>query len=164
MSLKYRANTHRSIQFMGGAGQVIQIKPEAFRKAIDRAHTIVDQISGFDFDIFEVLGMRNLSSFIGELYAASLIKELNGNYIKNPHQDGYPDLLLIDEIGKSALENLKKNGQLREKLPFSPFKNGGIEVKATCGSVPTPEKCRRIGLSEKPDIGDQRIAVIVDSK
>ena len=57
-------------------------------------------------------------------------------------------------------EKLSKNGQVREKSPFSPFQNGGIEIKATCGSVTTPERCRRMGLEEKPDIGDQRIDVL----
>ena len=50
---------------------------------------------------------------------------------------------------------------LQSENPFSPFKNGGIEIKATCGSVPTPERCRRLGLEEKPDIGDQRIGVMI---
>lgn len=33
---------------------------------------------------------------------------------------------------------------------------GGIEIKSTCGSVPTPAQCSAQGF-EKPDIGDQRV-------
>jgi len=159
MSPTYKTNK-RQLHFLGGSGQKIILSPDPFEKAVIRAHKIIDQIAAFEVNIFEILGMRNLSAFIGELYAASLIKELGNNYIKNPHQDGYPDLLLIDSIGKKLLDELRSNGQIREKNPFSPFKNGGIEIKATCGSVPTPERCRRLGLEEKPDIGDQRIGVM----
>lgn len=160
MDLQYITNEKRIINYYGGEGQVVKIDSSAFEKAIIRAHSVIDQITKFEVNIFEILGMRNLSAFIGELFAASLIKELNNQYIKNPHQDGYPDLLLIDPQGAIHLKKLTENGQLREKTPFSPFKNGGIEVKATCGSVPTPEKCRRLGLVEKPTIGDQRISVL----
>ncbi len=159
MSITYKMNK-RQLNFTGGAGQKINIAPDLFEKAVFRSHKIIDQIAAFEVNIFEILGMRNLSAFIGELYAASLINELGDKYIKNPHQDGYPDILLIDSTGKKILDELKLNGQIREKNPFSPFKNGGIEIKATCGSVPTPERCRRLGLEEKPDIGDQRIGVM----
>ena len=43
----------------------------------------------------------------------------------------------------------------RDKAPFSPFTGGGIEVKATCGAVPTPAACQRRGFA-KPEIGDTR--------
>jgi hypothetical protein len=160
MSLTYKTNISRTVNFKGGANQTVVLDPKAFELAVNRAHDIIDQISRFEFDIFSVLGMRNLSAFVGELYASSLIKELGANFMKNPHQDGYPDLLLLDQKGKLLLDRLRSNGQIREKIPFSPFENGGIEVKATCGSVPTPDRCRRMGLAEKPDMGDQRIGVM----
>lgn len=160
MALQYKVNSQRPIQYYGGQGQLVRLDANQFQRAIVRAHSVIDQIAKFEVNIFEILGMRNLSAFVGELYAASLIKEMNGDYIKNPHQDGYPDLLLMDKPGLSLHQKLSKNGQLRDKSPFSPFQNGGIEIKATCGSVPTPERCRRLGLEEKPDIGDQRIAIL----
>ena len=61
--------------------------------------------------------------------------------------------------GKAAFEKLKINGSLKEKSPFSPFEYGGIEIKATCGSVPTPKECAKKGL-EKPDMGDTRISLV----
>ncbi|MBS1671341.1 MAG: bsaAI [Bacteroidetes bacterium] len=66
-------------------------------------------------------------------------------------------MLLLDEAGLKLWAELKD--RTREKQPFSPFQNGGIEVKATCGSVPTPAECARKGVL-KPDIGDQRIDVL----
>ncbi|MCW5923283.1 MAG: hypothetical protein KIS77_13135 [Saprospiraceae bacterium] len=114
----------------------------------------MDKINRFEVDIFEILGMRNLSAFIGELFAAALAKNSKGFFLKNPHQDGYPDLLVMDEQGKQLWDDLKL--RLRDKQPFSPFANGGIEVKATCGSLPTPAVFLKKGLA-KPEIGDQRI-------
>jgi hypothetical protein len=64
----------------------------------------------------------------------------------------------MDPAGAALWERLK--GRLREKAPFSPFATGGIEVKATCGSLPTPAQCQRRGFT-KPDIGDQRIACMM---
>lgn len=119
-------------------------------------HTIA-QIANFEVDIFTILGMRNLSAFVGEVFAASMIHHSDGLFIKNPHQDGYPDLLLNDALGKRLLEKLKDN--LRDKNPFSPFQGGGIEIKATCGSVPTPAICQKRGF-QKPDIGDERVTLL----
>ncbi len=126
-------------------------------QAVDRTHATIARFSGFDVDVFALLGMRNLSAFIGEIFAAQMIKASDGAFCKNPHQDGYPDLLLMDQEGQSAWNKLSL--RLREKGPFSPFPTGGLEVKATCGSVPTPAWCATRHLL-KPDIGDQRIALL----
>jgi len=123
-------------------------------KAIHQTHDVLDKINGFEVNIFEILGMRNLSAFIGELFAAEVVKNSEGFLLKNPHQDGYPDMLVMDEDGKRLWGELKF--RLRDKQPFSPFPNGGIEVKATCGSLPTPAFFVKKGLV-KPQIGDQRI-------
>jgi len=53
----------------------------------------------FEVDVFALLGMRNLSAFIGELFAAAIILEHSELFRKNPHQDGYPDLVLLDRAG-----------------------------------------------------------------
>lgn len=103
--------------------------------------------------------MRNLSAFVGELFAKSLAKASDGKFISNPHQDGYPDLLLLNGEGLKLYEQLKIDGKLRDKSPFSPFQNGGLEIKATCGSVPTPTQCKKLGIT-KPDMGDTRIGVM----
>lgn len=160
MPLPYRVTTRQPITFQGGHGQGITLSRTHFKDAIAKAHHTIDKIAEFEVDIFSILGMRNLSAFIGELYAASLISVTGIDFIKNPHQDGYPDLLLMDPHGKDLFQQFVNSGQIREKTPFSPFANGGLEVKATCGSVPTPDRCRRMGHLEKPDIGDQRIGLM----
>lgn len=115
------------------------------------------QISDFEVDIAEILGMRNLSAFVGEVFAASLASESAGLFLKNPHQDGYPDLLLMDSVGRAEYSRLVNN--LQDKAPFSPFATGGIEVKATVGSVPSPAQLSAKGL-RKPEIGHERIDLL----
>lgn len=158
--MTYRLNPSAIRRFRSGHGSQVQIEPDKFVEAINEAHNVIDAINGFQVDIFSILGMRNLSAFIGELYAASLIAAFDGKYRKNPHQDGYPDLLLMDARGSADFRALEQAGRLRDKAPFSPFPNGGIEIKATCGSVPADAACRRLGLNGKPGIGDQRIGTL----
>jgi len=127
---------------------------KVINKAIENFNTTIDKITLSEINIFNVLGMRNLSAFIGEVFAASIISASKGMFLKNPHQDGYPDLLAMTAEGIQEWERLKNN--LRDKKPFSPFIEGGIEIKATCGSLPTPAVFARKSL-QKPDIGDTRI-------
>lgn len=155
--MNYILRSGEGLHFKSGAGVESRIDGKHLLEAVHATSALAKQISQFPVDIFEILGMRNLSAFIGELFAASLIKVCQGHFRKNPHQDGYPDLLLIDERGKADFEALAKEGRLRDKGPFSPFANGGLEIKATCGSVPNPATCRKLGMAEKPGIGDQRI-------
>lgn len=135
------------------------LKKEYLIDALNKAHDIIEKLANFDVDVYSLLGMRNLSAFIGEIFASCLIKASNQDFTKNPHQDGYPDLLLMDKDGKELWESLAT--KLRDKKPFSPFTTSGIEIKATCGSVPTPAACQKKGL-EKPDIGDQRIDLLMN--
>lgn len=158
--MKYILRNDVTFKFKSSHGNVSSIAAEEFLSAAKRTHELATQISKFPVNIFEILGMRNLSAFVGELYAASLREVTGEQFCKNPHQDGYPDLLLMDTKGKQIYESLRIQNRLREKGPFSPFENGGVEIKATCGSVPTPAECARRGLGHKPDIGDQRINVL----
>ena len=128
-----------------------------FREGIYEANRLIDQISAFEVNIFEILGMRNLSAFMGEIFARSIAKTSSGLFLPNPHQDGYPDLLLLDDEGRREYESVSQ--RLQEKLPFSPFRTGGIEIKATCGATPSPSVLARKGL-RKPDIGDQRVELL----
>nr|ADQ20494.1 BsaAI [Geobacillus stearothermophilus] len=110
-------------------------------------------------EVFEALGMRNLSGFIGEFFVSSLEQVSNKNLVKNPHQDGYPDLLLVDSPKAASYFNSIVeivDGKLypKEKSLFSPFKYGGLEVKATCGSTPSAK------VMPKPLIGEQRIHIL----
>lgn len=134
-----------------------QLDTETIKASIEGFDSAIKRLRNFEVDIFGLLGMRNLSSFVGELFGSYLLKQSNGLFIKNPHQDGYPDLLLLDKFGKPLWESLASRA--REKKPFSPFATGGIEIKATVGSVPTPKALAKKNLI-KPDIGDQRIALL----
>jgi len=157
--LTYKKNRNTNLSFKSTRGKTHTLDFSLFEKAIVGMNKIIDQIHDFDVDISAILGMRNLSAFIGELYVSCFEKEANGLFKKNPHQDGYPDLLLMDKEGLEDIERVNKNSQHHDKAPFSPFPNGGIEVKATCGSVPTPAQCIKL-VRSKPIIGDQRIDLL----
>ena len=134
-----------------------QLDPATIKASIEGFDSAIKRMREFEVDIFGLLGMRNLSSFVGELFGSYLLKESKGLFIKNPHQDGYPDLLLLDKFGKPLWESLASRA--REKKPFSPFATGGIEIKATVGSVPTPDALAKKNMT-KPDIGDQRVDLL----
>lgn len=109
--------------------------------------------------VFEALGLRNLSGFVGEYFVSSLAIISNDDLQMNPHQDGYPDLLLLQS--KESKDYFKsvvtiKNDRLypKEKHLFSPYKYGGVEVKATVGSTPPARKV------PKPLIGESRIELL----
>lgn len=132
----------------------IGLPARVLTSAVDLAHGLIDQIYSINLDIAAILGMRNLSAFIGELFATAVLRTCGPLFEANPHQDGYPDLLLMDRVGKAEWDRLQN--RRNDKSPFSPFSGGGIEVKATCGSVPTPAACRHRGIS-RPDLGATRI-------
>lgn len=158
--MTYLINSKANTKFMSGSGNEEIIDVLIFEKALHDVHDVVNKITkDIPVDIFSILGMRNLSAFIGELFAKSLVKQSKHRFIGNPHQDGYPDLLLMDKGGIKLCEEIRSRGGLRDKSPFSPFPNGGIEIKATCGSVPTPAQCAKLGI-EKPGMGETRIAVM----
>ncbi len=158
----YKFNNDREITFTSSLGVPTKVDIELFKNALHDTHGLIDTIlKDIPVDIFEILGMRNLSAFIGELYVKCFEGVSSDSYLSNPHQDGYPDLLLMDKNGSMIFEKLKENGESLSKAPFSPFANGGIEVKATVGSVPTPKVCaKKYGLP-KPQIGDTRIKMMM---
>ncbi|HFR3767280.1 hypothetical protein P7J56_10820 [Streptococcus suis] len=117
------------------------------------------QTREFEINIFEVMGMRNLSGVVGEYFGKSLQKFSDQNLHSNLHQDGYPDLLLTNSPDKldyfrSLYTESDGKKYPREKSLFSPYKFGGVEVKATCGSTPSAKKI------PKPLIGEQRIDLL----
>lgn len=154
------------MKYIMRAAQKLQIENKTRNGELDskiilasvlRCNATMAEISRFEVNIFEILGMRNLSAFVGEVFAAALSTESAGLLTKNPHQDGYPDLLLMDDAGKDEYARLSKN--LKDKSPFSPFVPGGIEIKASVGSTPSPKVLAKKGL-DKPSIGDQRIDLL----
>lgn len=129
---------------------------EAMNLTNDNLKKLHDITAESGVEVFEALGMRNLSGFIGEFFVSSLEKCSNGHLIKNPHQDGYPDLLYVQsEASKAHFKEIVtlKDGKMypKEKALFSPYKYGGLEVKATCGATPSAS------VAPKPLIGEQRV-------
>jgi hypothetical protein len=152
--MNYLAREQPTLPMARSAGPEGEVPALNFREALQHFDHAIQALGRFEVDVFALLGMRNLSAFVGELFCASVIKAQPGLFRKNPHQDGYPDLLLMDECGAAQWDRLA--GRLRDKQPFSPFATGGLEVKATVGSVPSPPWFQSRNL-EKPDIGQQRI-------
>jgi hypothetical protein len=151
--IKYQYSDTKGIVYKHN-GEELFIDISKIKEALFLTNEKIKVIDTAVPELFSVLGMRNLSSFVGELFGKSLEGTSKGLLIRNPHQDGYPDLLAMTTSGKKEWENLKDN--LQDKKPFSPFFEGGIEVKATCGSVPTPAVLAKKSL-KRPDIGDTRI-------
>lgn len=149
----YHINTAARVS-LRRATRSAQVSPDLLFAGINATHDLIDSVYSSDVDIARVLGMRNLSSFLGELLASAIVKSSNGAFRGNPHQDGYPDLLLMDEVGNAAWEALRD--RLNHKQPFSPFSGGGLEINATCGSIPTPAVFLRRALT-RPDLGDTRL-------
>lgn len=155
--MEYIENADVDLNFSNSAKKTSTLDISIIKRAIDDFNLVMDLIDEeIPIDLFGILGMRNLSSFVGEVFAKSIAKESNNLFMSNPHQDGYPDLLLIDEDGIIEIEKIKDLNMMQSKMPFSPFINGGIEIKATCGSVPSPAECHKKGTT-KPGIGDSRI-------
>ena len=118
--------------------------------------TLDEQTKQFDINIFEVLGMRNLSGMVGEYFGKSVQRYSHNRLHSNLHQDGYPDLLLTNTEERlsyfiSLYTEINGKRYPKDKALFSPFKYGGIEIKATCGSTPSASKV------PKPLIGEKRI-------
>lgn len=159
MDKEYILNPDASIAYEG----IEVLTPAEVAVAMNFANNALRELSDttmrFDINIFETLGMRNLSGMIGEYFARSVMKLSDGKLESNLHQDGYPDLLLVDTPEKKAyfekLYSIKDGRKYPiDKEHFSPFKYGGIEVKATCGSTPSADKV------PKPLIGEQRVTLV----
>lgn len=159
MNRDYLINRNLTISYKGN----IVLTTEDVVQAMNYANTALKELSDttmrFDINIFETLGMRNLSGMIGEYFARSVMKISNGKLESNLHQDGYPDLLLVDTPQKKDYFDTlytESNGKRYpiDKEHFSPFLYGGIEVKATCGSTPSASKV------PKPLIGEQRVNLV----
>ena len=103
--------------------------------------------------------MRNLSGLVGEYFVKSVQRFSADALCLNLHQDGYPDLLLTNTPERMEYYQtlyMVQNGKKypRDKALFSPYRYGGIEVKATCGSTPPAS------VMPKPLIGEQRITKV----
>ena len=159
MNRDYIQNKNLSILYEGTPVLATQDVVDAMNYANDALQELRNMTMRFDINIFETLGMRNLSGLIGEYFARSVMKKSNGKLECNLHQDGYPDLLLVDNLQKrqyfETLYHVVDGKKYpKDKEHFSPFKYGGIEVKATCGTTPPATKV------PKPLIGEQRVKLL----
>lgn len=141
------------LTFKRSGGTHGSINSSVFIDALNEFESIISVFENVEIPIGDILGLRNLSAFVGEVFNLACSRVANGYIQNNPHQDGYPDLLIMDETGKNLWDTLEK--RRREKEPFSPFEAGGIEVKATCGDLKTAKWFTKQGI-EKPIIGEQR--------
>ena len=75
--MSYIINPLANTSFISGNGEAASVDLNIFESALDDVHAVIDLIiKDIPVNIFAVLGMRNLSGFIGELFAirASLKK------------------------------------------------------------------------------------------
>lgn len=108
--------------------------------------------------IFHLLGLRNLSSFVGEIFARELCLLTVDTFLPNPNQDGYPDLCALTQEGRAYVAEKEARGQMSAKEFWSPFPFGGVEVKATCGNTPSARH------TPKPRIGEPRVPILVSAE
>lgn len=154
----------RSLSYITAPGRVslpreVVLDERVLDRALEATNRVFEELAERTPYVFELLGMRNLSAFVGAVFARELQTAADGLLLLNPHQDGYPDLLLLDGAGQEALDRVMAAEQMRGKEPFSPFPTGGLEIKATCGDVPSERSLAAKGL-QKPQIGDTRVDLI----
>lgn len=154
--MNYILNSNNSVMIKGESIISNADLLQAINFCNNAIRTLDEQTKQFDINIFEVLGMRNLSGMVGEYFAKSVARFSHGNLHSNLHQDGYPDLLLTNtqerrRYYQSLYTEIDRKKYPKDKSLFSPFKYGGVEVKATCGSTPPAS------VTPKPLIGEQRI-------
>lgn len=157
--MKYVLNPRSRITYNGVQVLTPQEVVDAINFSNEALLKLNETTQEFDINIFETLGMRNLSGMVGEYFARSIMKLSKGKLQSNLHQDGYPDLCLTDSSAKKkyfdSLYTIKDDKKYPiNKEVFSPYKYGGIEIKATCGSTPSASKV------PKPLVGEQRVKLI----
>ncbi len=120
----------------------MNISLSMIKSAVRETNTYLSKLSNIfeelNFDLFGILGQRNLSGFIGEVFSHFLSRDTS-DYTLNPHADGRPDL--IDISTNAAIAHLQddcykyidgKKVPIKELL--APFRYGGAEVKCTIGT------------------------------
>ncbi len=141
-----------------GAADARFLDPQSVVQTVREANRVLELLHDMavanGVPIFKLLGMRNLSSFVGEIFKSELCRINVQQFAPNPHQDGYPDLCALSTEGVAYFAERIAKGEMSDKSHWSPYPYGGIEVKATCGNTP-PAK-----LLAKPDIGDSRWPIL----
>lgn len=88
----YIVRNQNSVTISGELILTNQQVVDAMNFANEALRSLDEQTRMFDINIFEALGMRNLSGIVGEYLGKSLQRLSQGNLHSNLHQDGYPDL------------------------------------------------------------------------
>jgi hypothetical protein len=144
--------------YTAGSSVKWHLSPELLRRAVFAANRTIEIVHDLSIannvPIFELLGLRNLSSFVGEIFARELAVLEHGKFLPNPNQDGYPDLCALTPEGQEYVREREKNGEMTKKAFWSPYPYGGVEVKGTCGNTPAASKIA------KPKIGESRIPIL----
>ncbi len=147
------------LQYANEGETTWSFSPEAALRAVEQANLtleLANDVLGMNgIPFYDLLGTRNLGSFVGAVYVYSLQREMADRLRVNGHQDGYPDLCALTAEGKAYIEKIRAEGMETAKKSWAFYPFGGIEVKTTCGAVPTPSKTRK-----KPQIGDQRTLLL----
>lgn len=103
MPYEYIINNNHSVKI----GNDIIVTNEQILGAINFCNnalrTLNDQTQEFDINIFEALGMRNLSGIVGEYFAKSVQRFSNEGLHSNLHQDGYPTYCLHILLSKKRI-------------------------------------------------------------
>ena len=149
---------NETLSFSRDGVLISSITVKVIKDSLIEFDRIIRTFEKTEIPIGQILGLRNLSAFVGEVFNLAISRSTN-LLIQNPHQDGYPDLLGMDDEGIKLWKKLKP--QIREKAPFSPFGLGGLEVKATCGDLRSASWFSNKGLL-KCEIGDQRIDYVTN--
>jgi transcriptional regulator with XRE-family HTH domain len=119
---------------------------------------IHDLFIAYEFPLFDLLGLRNLSSFVGAVFGREIWRLMSDKTFLNPHQDGYPDLCAATKEGFTYRQERNKRGEMTAKSFWSPYPYGGIEVKATCGNTPAAK------TAPKPKIGESRYPLLTSAE
>jgi len=140
------------LRFSEKSSKPLFLEPTIVHEAVQNANHVIEKthiVSEMNsVPIFALLGLRNLSSFVGEIFARELQSLMPDVLTSNPNQDGYPDLLAMTNEGKIYYLKAEKDETLSDKSLWSPYPYGGIEVKATCGSTPPAKQHRKLRLGE----------------
>lgn len=117
------------------SGGMALLNSEQVRLAIDltnyKLRQLKERTENDALNIFDALDFRMMSGMVGEALITVIDKSHN-NLMKNPHIDGYPDLLDVNTSQKlDHFNSLHTVDTSRER--FNNFQFGGIEIKNTFG-------------------------------
>lgn len=163
IKFKMRRPGEVDLRFTERSREVISLSPEGIRDAVIATNSALamlhDVTAVYEVDVFQALGLRNLSSFVGEIFKKEVNVLHDDLFVPNPNQDGYPDLCARTREGCTYIERHTKDGRLNsDKSLWSPYPYGGVEIKATCGNTPAAR------LRAKPAIGESRYAILTSAE